>query len=656
MTKLSTQTRRIKRAFFRRFEPPPDLKISEWSDANRYLSSESAAEPGKFYISRTPFMREIIDSVCDADVAETWVRKSAQVAYSENGNNILAYYIHQDPSPMMMMQPTLDMSQAYSKDRISPMIRDTPVLSERINEKSRTSGNTILHKKFPGGHLTMCGANSPASLASRPIRGVFVDEPDRYPRSAGGEGDPIKILQKRQITFWNRWFFAGGTPTVKGASRVDVGFLEGDQRFYHVPCPHCKDHIILEPEMMELDPENENYATFQCSSCDEYIQESDKLEMVKDEVLGGSAHWVAKKDFKGKASFHIWAAYSPWMSWLEIADDYNETKDDIDLYKTHVNTIRGESYEEAGEAPETEELMKKREDYHPAGIPNDVVVITAGVDTQGDRIEIEVCGWGKGEESWSLDYRSFLGDPLQSQVWHDLDTYLQATTFTRQDGLQLKIKAALIDSGGKSSQADGHVSDRVYKYVRGKMHRQIFACKGASTYGQPVVARVSKLKKPPIRLVLIGTDTAKDLIYARLELKGSGEGRCHFPLSYNRKYFEMLTAEEKIIEWKGGSPVIKWKLGESENSTGKKTKKKRNEALDCRVYALAAMRLLPINLSALAKRYKQRAAESRDDESLELEKKDDVVEKPPRPAKKKPRPAKKRPRRGNSGGWSVGAF
>lgn len=653
------QTSKLLNAFWRRFEPPPDLSISEWSDEYRFLSAESAAERGKFYISRTPYMREVVDTVCDPDVEETWVKKSAQIAYSENGNNIIGYFIHQDPCPMMMMQPTLDMSQAYSKDRISPMIRDTPVLAGLIDDRSRTSGNTILHKKFPGGQLTMCGANSPASLASRPIRGAFVDEPDRYPSSAGEEGDPIKLLQARQITFWNRWFFAGGTPTVKGFSRIEVGFNRGDQRYYHIPCHHCGDHIALHPSMQMRDPEDEHYSQFQCSSCNKWLEETYKLDMLKDEPLGGSAHWVASQPFKGVASFHIWAAYSPWMSWLQIADKYNETKDDPQLHKTFVNTIEGETYEEAGEAPEIDDLMNKRIEYEPSGIPEGVLVATAGVDSQGDRLEIEVIGWGVGEESWSLDYRTFMGDPLQQQVWDDLDTYLKTTTFTRRDGKQLKIKACLIDSGGKGSQADGHVSDRVYKFARGKVFRNIFACKGSSSYGKPIIASANKLKKPPIRLITIGTDTAKDLIYSRLELVGEGEGRCHFPLTYERKYFEMLTAEEKFMEWKNGSPVMKWRLGES--ADGKK--KKRNEALDTRVYALAALRLLPINLKAMAKRQKsstkQYTLKKKQEkvEQLSDSKEEKPLKKPPEKSKPKAKkPARRRPRRGGGGGsWSCGA-
>lgn len=598
----------LKKNFWKRFSPPPDLKISEWADTYRYLSSESSAEPGKFDISRTPYMREIVDTVCDPNVQETWVKKSAQIAYSENGNNILGYYIHQDPCPMMMLQPTLDMANAYSKDRISPMFRDAPVLADLIDDRSRVSGNTILHKKFSGGHLTMAGANSPASLASRPVRGVFVDEPDRYPPSAGDEGDPIKLIQKRQITFWNRWFFAGGTPTIKGLSRIEKGYQEGDKRLYFVPCPHCKNHITLEPKKQCREPEDPNYAKFKCPECEKYIDESHKTEMLKDKANGGTAHWKATAPFAGKASFYIWAAYSPWMSWQEIADEYNLTKSDAQQYKTYVNTVEGDVYEETGEKPEIEKLMARRIDYHPHGIPDEIAVITAGIDSQGDRLEIEVIGWGRGEESWSLDYKQITGDPLRQKVWNDLDQYLQASTFTRIDGLQLKIKAACIDSGGKSSRADGHVSDRVYKYVRGKQHRNIYACKGSSNYGQPVIARVSKLKKQKIKLVLVGTDTAKDIIYSRLEIEGAGEGACHFPLNYKQNYFEMLTAEEKITEYINGNPQIRWKLGK--DSEGKK--QKRNEALDTRVYAMAALRMLPINLSALAKRNATRARKEKE--------------------------------------------
>lgn len=644
----------IKAKTRRRWEPPPDLKVSEWSDEFRVLSKESSAEPGKFSMDRTPYFREIVDTVCDPLVAETWVMKGSQVAYSENLNNIVGYFTDQDASSIMMMQPTLQMAEGYSKDRISPMYRDSPVLRQKVDDRSRTSGNTILHKKFAGGYLTLCGANSPASLASRPIRVVLADEVDRYPASAGDEGDPINLAKRRQITFWNAVFFAGGTPTIKGASRTEVGFQSGDQRHYHVPCPHCGELHPLERENLCDDQESEHYGQFQCPHCQAWIEEKHKRDMIKDRKAGGRAEWRASKPFEGIASFHLWAAVSPWMSWKAICDDYHATKSDKEQAKTHVNTILGETFEEAGEKPESEDLMKRREKYEPGGIPDEVEVITAGVDTQGDRLEFQVIGWGAGEESWSLDYDTISGSPLQQRVWDDLDKYLQSAVFTRIDGREMKIKQVLIDSGGKGSKAEGHVSDQVYKFVRGKQYRGIYACKGSSTYGNPVVARVSKLKKPPIRLVMVGTDTAKDLIYSRLELEGSGPGCVHFPLSYERKYFEMLTAEEKVVEMVHGAVKVRWRP--ARDAAGRE--RKRNEALDTFVYALTALRMLPINLQAMARKGRnyvlkgKKKAEKADEEREE--KREEPQEKEEKKTPKARKAGFRRGRRG--GGWSTKAY
>lgn len=637
-----------------RWRPPPDLRQSEWSSRHRYLSKEASAEPGRFDMDRTPFMREIIDSAKDPTVFETWAMKSAQIAWSENLCNLIGYHVDQDPAPVMMIQPTLQMAEAFSKDRISPMIRDTPRLSSKIDDRSRTSGNTILHKKFPGGHLTLCGANSPASLASRPIRVVLADEVDRFPASAGDEGDPISLAKRRQATFWNAVFFAGGTPTTKGASRTERGFLSGDRRRYHVPCPHCGEMHVLKFERLECDPESERFGQFECPGCGEWIDESHKREIIRDREAGGVAEWRASEPFQGIASFHIWAAYSPWMSWRAIAVEWNRVKDDPQLLKAFTNTILGETFEEAGEKPESEELMNRRENYEPGGIPEGVLIITAGIDTQGDRLEGEVVGWGIGEESWSLDYRTFPGDPSEPGVWDDLDAYLLNSTFTRRDGVALTIKGALIDSGGKGSKATGHVSDAVYKFTRGKQYRGIFACKGSSVYGQPIVARISKLKKPPIKLVMIGTDTAKDLIYSRLALTGDGPARCHFPLSYDRRYFEMLTAEEKIEEMKAGSVIVKWRPARDEQGR----ERQRNEALDCRVYATASLRMQPVNLKALARkrRARKRAPRTEEQSAEPVEKPEETEEKVEEKPKKSRRSARKRGRRRRGGGWSTGAI
>lgn len=568
--------------------PPPEMLPSEWANAYRYLSSEDSAEPGAYQVERVPFLREPADSIVDPEVREVWFRKSAQVGYSQFLVNMIGYFAHQRPAPMMMLQPTLEMAEAFSKDRISPAVRDSPALRELIVDGSKKGGNTILHKKFPGGHITLAGANSPASLASRPIKIVLIDEPDRYPASAGDEGDPIKLLQKRSTTFWDRGFIAGGTPTVKGRSRIDKGFETGDQRFYHVPCPHCSELISLNFDQLCVDKEEAHYADYKCQLCEQWIDHGHKIAMIADMPMGGRARWIASAESNRVRSYHINELYSPWVTWREMADSYNAAKDDPQMLRVFINTSLGESCEEqGGERLEASELMKKREDYHPQGCPDAIRAVTFGCDTQDDRLEMEIVGWGPGEESWSLDYRTFMGDTEKQEVWNDLDVYLKTVRFARVDGRVLRINAGIIDSGG-------HRTDEVYKFCRGKSHRKIYPGKGSSTAGKAILANLSRQTKERVMLAMVGTDTAKDQIYARLDMVGSGPGRCHFPMTYDQRYFEMLTGEEKITEWKNAIPYERWIRRRDESG-----RLLRNEALDCRVYATAALRLVPVNLWAL---------------------------------------------------------
>lgn len=640
-----------------RLAPPQDILPSEWANEHRRLSPEASARPGRFRIEKTPFMREPMDCLKDPECDGFDMKKSSQVAYTELLNNIIAYKIDVDPAPMMLMQPTLEMAESYSKDRISPMIRDTPALAARIDDKSKTSGNTILHKKFPGGLLQMVGANSPSSLASRPMRDLFCDEVDRFPGSAKDEGDPIKLAEKRQITFFDRIRIRGGTPTVKNASRICKSFDLSDQSKYMVGCPRCGDHIALEPGQFQRDTKAEHFGEYQCQACQGFIEHHEKFDMIKDRPMGGTAFWQPTKPEFKRRGFFIWAAYSPFMTWLELCEEWNECEGDPELEQTFYNTILGLEYEYSTQELDHSALFARREDYDGDRVPEPVAIITCGIDTQDDRFELEVVGWGPGEESWSLDYVTINGDPSNKETRDELDDYLKTSTFRRVDGEELHISCAFIDTGG-------HRTDDVYSFVRGKQFRKIFGCKGASSPGQPVFARWSKLKEARIKLALIGTDTAKESIYARLSIDNEDQrGRCHFPLSYSEQYFKGLIAEERKIEWVKGQPKVRW--------VKKKDATKRNEPLDVRVYALAALRSMPMG-SRLAKmrkrerevrRYELKEGEVR---SVECEGQqdgagDDGAQKLEKPTTEKKSAAKKGGRRGRrrrpgGGGWSAAAY
>lgn len=559
--------------------PPPELTVSQWADQYRQLSSEASAEPGKWHTDRAPYQRDIMDAVCDTRVETVVIMSSAQIGKTEIINNIIGYHIHLDPSPILLLQPTLEMAEAWSKDRLAPMLRDTEVLRGLVKDpRTRDSGNTLLYKRFPGGHITMAGANSPASLASRPIRIVLGDEVDRYPISAGTEGDPVSLAKKRTTTFWNRKLILTSTPTIKGASRIEAAFEQSDQRRFHVPCPHCGEFQVLKWAQVKWESGEEGHkpetAHYICEHNGCVIAESDRPRMTK------AGRWVAEKPFSDIAGFHINELYSPWVTFAQMVTDFLRAKALPETLKTWVNTSLGEPWEEEGETLDADILLQRKESWGNEA-PEPVVLVTAGVDVQGDRLEVEVKGWGIGEECWSLDYRVIYGDPAQDAVWQELDAYLLKPVRSKL-GIQLNIACACVDSGG-------HHTQMVYEFCSKRAVRGVFAIKGLSQTAKPLIGRPSRNNRYKLRLYPIGTDTAKEVIYGRLRITEPGAGYFHFPLERDREYFLQLTAEKQVIRFTKGVAKRDWIKTRS-----------RNEVLDCTVYALAAFKLLNPDLAQLA--------------------------------------------------------
>lgn len=509
-----------------------------------------------------------MDAVADESVREIWVMKSAQVGWTEILNNVIGFYIHQSPSPMLLVQPTLEMAEAWSKDRFAPMIRDTPALASRIADpRARDSGNTLLHKKFTGGHLTVAGANSPAGLASRPIRVVLFDEVDRYPASAGTEGDPISLGKKRAATFWDRKVLAGSTPTIKGSSRIEAGFESGDQRFYMVPCVHCGEMQRLVWAQVRWPDGQPELAVYVCVACGSELTDADKPEMLR------AGTWQASRESRGIASFHISELYSPWSTWADMAVAFVQAKKLPETLQTWINTSLGETFEERGEQVEAVGLAGRRENYTAQSIPQQTLLLTAGVDVQDDRLEVTVVGYGRDEEMWIVEHGVLRGDPGSDSLWNDLDGYLSRKRET-EDGRSLLVEAAAIDSGG-------HFTQQVYAYCAKRKSRRIWAIKGAGGFGRLIWPKsAGRAGKTSAQVFIVGVDTAKDVLFARLKrVHQPGAGYIHFPASVDEVYFDQLTAETLIYRMVQGRRVRSYKP----KSSGSRT-----EALDCLVYAYAA--------------------------------------------------------------------
>lgn len=554
---------------------PPPLRIDQWTEQYRYLSPEAAAEPGRYKIDRAEYQRGIMQTISDASVPEVVLMCSAQVGKTEILLNTIGYFMHYEPAPILAVQPTLDMAQGFSKERLANMIRDCPCLTDLVKSpRSRDSGNTMLHKVFPQGHITICGANSPSGLASRPIRVVLLDEVDRYPPSAGSEGDPVRLAMKRSKTFWNRKTVMVSTPTIKDASRIEAAFLESDQRYFYVPCPKCEYAQVFKWKQVVWTNDDPDTAKYKCENCSYKWSDSERWEQIKH------GHWKAKKECRERAGFHLNEIYSSWTKLSEMVSNFLEAKKFPETLKTFVNTALGESWEDQGEGIEDIPFMKRREYYTPDFLPNKVLVLTAGIDVQDDRLEVEVVGWGFDEESWGVEYQVLYGDPSTLDLWARLDEFLYRT-YKRGDGIELGIATAAIDSGGHYTQA-------VYNFCRRKRQRRICAIKGQAGQGVPVWPKKASVRNiGRVPLYSIGVDSVKDIIFARLRIENPGPGYCHFP-QYDQDYFEQLTAEKVMISYKKGIPVRSYKQI-----------KRRNEALDCRVYAYASFVGLQANLKRI---------------------------------------------------------
>ena len=559
----------------KRLKPPPKLTVSEWSDQFRKLSPESSAEPGSWNTSRAEYQRGIMDAISDPTIETVVLMMGAQMGKSECLNNVVGYHIAQDPSPILVVQPTLDMAQTWSKDRLAPMLRDTPALQGLVKDpRSRDSGNTTLHKSFPGGHVTACGANSPASLASRPIRVVLCDEVDRFPISAGSEGDPVTLAKKRAATFWNRKIILVSTPTNKGASRIETAYEESDKRLYYVPCGDCGHHQTLKWSQVKWEADKPETASYACEECGSLWDDATRVRAVR------RGEWRSTAKSAKTAGFSVSGIYSPWIPLEDAVRDFLEVRKQPATLRVWVNTYLAETWEEDGEQVDDYSLAERAEDWGDI-VPSDGLILTAGVDVQDDRLEAEIVAWGKDEESWSIAYKTIHGDPSGPTVWRDLDEFLYQV-YEHEYGEDMIVRATCIDSGGHHTQA-------VYKYVSTRESKRIFAIKGVGGEGKPMVGKPSKNNIGKIKLFPVGVDTIKYELFSRFKITEPGPGYCHFPEGREPEYYKQLTAEKIATKYHKGfarREFVKIRT--------------RNEALDVRVYAKAALALLNVNLNNLA--------------------------------------------------------
>ena len=566
----------------------PRTSVSLWADNYRQLSAGISAEPGRWHTDRAPYQRDIMDAFTQVGIHCVVVKSSSQVGKSDMMNNVIGRFAHLDPCAIMLIQPTIETAQDYSKSRISPMIRDTKVLKNlfydlKDSAKTRDSNQTILSKIFPGGRLIICGANSPAGLASRPIRILLCDEVDRFPQSAGSEGDPVDLASKRMTTFWNRCMGLFSTPTTKGDSRIDREYLAGTQEEWQHCCPNCGEYHVLRHTEMDADYEEikdeQNNTTFIVRSvkwrCPDCGFKFDELTM-----KNAPQKYVVQNPeaiHNGVRSFFVNGFSSPWLSWCDIMKEYFKARGNPEKEQVVYNTLFGESYELTGAFANEVQFLKRREDYG-AELPNGVLLLTAAVDVQSNRLEYEVCDWNEESECYGILRGMIYGKTNQSGVWSELDKVLDRR-YSLKNGMTLRVVRTFVDSGFLASV--------VYTYCKLNFNKGRFAIKGRGGPGLPLIIKSVILPKEQLPLTWLGVNEGKQQVFNRLGLSKVGEQYFHFPYDdkflgergYNQTYFKQLIAEHKVIRKSGGQIYSSWEpIKEHE----------RNESLDLRVYNLAA--------------------------------------------------------------------
>jgi phage terminase large subunit GpA-like protein len=569
------RTIREARKFLR---PPPQHTPATWAESNIKIPLGNAI-PGPIRFDNAPYQIEPLDMFAHPDVERITLMWGAQTGKTQIINCAMGYYVAHDPSSQIMMQPSQGDLHTWLETKFNPMVENNDVLNNRIAKpRAREGVNNQQMKSYPGGFLMFAWAGSPRTMRGRSAPKIFCDEVDGYEYNA--EGHPVSLLWQRAATFGDqRKLLVTSTPTIKGSSFVESSYEDGDMRQYWIPCPHCKEHIVLKWAYVHWDkaPDGTHLpdtARYECNECGNHITDTQKRTALRH------GEWRGQRPFSGHASYHLSELYSAFRRWKDIARSFLEKKATNDL-QTFVNVSLAETWEEQGEAIDDVILASRRE---PMGkVPADAVLLTAGVDVQDNRLEITTTAWGRNEENWTLRHDTLYGDPSTPQLWSALDTRLFAT-FETEDGRRLPIKGTCVDSGG-------HFTNSVYAYCKKNASRRVFAIKGMGGEGRPISSMPTKNNVAKCPLFPIGVDTVKRLLFARMQIGEPGAGYMHFSDSLDDEYFLQLTAEKLVTRYqKGFKRTVFQKI------------RARNEALDCMVYSYAAYVIIGVNLNALADR------------------------------------------------------
>ena len=597
---IKTRIDKIIKPSLEYFKPPEKLTLSQWADKYRYLSPESSAEPGRWRTARTPYLKRIMDCWTDPKVRLITAVAASQVGKSEVELNAIGYAIDQAPTSIMYVHPNLKAAQKFSRLRVNPMIRDCKSLRDKV-KKTKKAGNTILQKSFPGGMLTIVGSESASDLASTPARYVIGDERDRWAISAGKEGDPWELLKARQITYFNSKTLEVSTPTVKDESPIAFGFMQGTQERWCTKCPHCGEYFNITWDNIRFNSSHKEINHKKVYSVSDIYCACPHCGgmSTENEMRNQPAKWIAENPDayeRGHVSFWLNAFVSPWQKWETIILKFLEAKDNPEKLQVVFNTQLGELWENRGDLQTEDEMLARREHYE-AELPDGVLALTCGVDTQDDRLEYEVVGYGFFNEKWGIRKGVIVGRPDKDETWKYLDEVLDRT-YRFKDGQGLRIGCTFVDSGG-------HFTQEVYEQCRLRQPKRVFAIKGKGGQDVPYISQkpskvvVNGNTNRHVWLYVLGVDAGKTAIMSDLRVETPGANYCHFPnndgAGYDMYYFNGLLSEKLTLNrTKTGNRWVWEKIPGHQ----------RNEPLDIRNYANAAFRVWNPDLDRIFQRLK----------------------------------------------------
>lgn len=597
--RVATQRRRL-------LSPPPKLTVSEWADRYRHVPSYSA-EAGQWVTARTPYLREIMDSFSEPGVNRVVFKKCARIGATEAGLNIVGYFIHQDPSAIMIVQPTVDDAKDFSKEQLAPTIEDTPVLRDRVSNAVKDSKNTITSKVFPGGSVVLGGANSPRFFRRRTVRVLVLEEINGYggSSSARKEGSQIKLAEKRTETMgYRRKVYANSTPTTKGECAISDEFDKSDQRYFHVPCPHCGHRQRLEWERLRYKDRTD--PAYQCLGCEQLIAESEKDAMV------AQGEWIVTRPHAPTRGYHINALYSPFVRWATLVTEWVDAQGDPESLRVFVNTALGEAWEDR-ETKDLQELVRARaSQYEPEGakwrVPRGACILVCGVDKQDAELHYVVRAYGPGEQSWLIDWGLFRGDTTQPQVWAAFDEWRLTRRWRHEAGAVMQIRATCIDSGDDPAP--------VYSFTKSRLAQYVFATKGATDPRAEILPKKPTRTSQKSRLYMIGTQAIKRRLFRRVGMNApvpysleAGAGFLHFNERADAIYFAEFFSQKLVPHVFRGKTVMMYFKRPGE----------RDEKLDCEVYAYAALMLGPVSVPALHDEWERIMAEGEKLQSPDVE-------------------------------------